>query len=51
MPSTTIAEDATLGEALEQVDDEIANVVREVSQVLNDVDVLGQGGEDTRSDE
>jgi len=46
-----VPEDATLGEALEAVDDEVDNVARELSQVLNDVDCSGLPGEDTQSDE
>jgi hypothetical protein len=45
-----ISDEATLGEALDEVDDEIANVVSELSQALNDVD-CGESGGGSQSDE
>jgi sirohydrochlorin ferrochelatase len=46
-----VSDEATLGEALDSVDDEIANVTSELSQVLNDVDCGGESGGDSQSDE
>jgi hypothetical protein len=47
----SISGEATLGEALDEVDDEITNVVSELSQVLNDVDCGTEPGDDIQSDE
>jgi hypothetical protein len=46
-----VSDEATLGEALDSVDDEIANVTSELSQVLNDVNCGIESGGDSQSDE
>jgi hypothetical protein len=46
-----VSQDASVGEALEEVDDEIANVAREASQVLNDVSCSLEPDRESQSDE
>jgi hypothetical protein len=46
-----VPDDLTVGETLDAVDDEVDNVVRELSQVFNDVSCGLEPGGDSQSDE